>query len=84
MVWSNATDTLFQQSLGWEHYEVHEPEPHILLFKYPFPRTPCQRGCRQPTDAIATGVRSITSHPINSNNSSSNDNSSKRFEVEIV
>lgn len=23
-----------QQSLGWEHYEVHEPEPHILLFKY--------------------------------------------------
>ncbi|ROT39986.1 cyclin-dependent kinases regulatory subunit [Sodiomyces alkalinus F11] len=26
------------QSLGWEHYEVHEPEPHILLFKY---ETPC-------------------------------------------
>jgi hypothetical protein len=24
------------QSLGWEHYEVHEPEPHILLFKYVF------------------------------------------------
>lgn len=23
----------FAQSLGWEHYEVHEPEPHILLFK---------------------------------------------------
>jgi len=22
-----------KQSLGWEHYEVHEPEPHILLFK---------------------------------------------------
>ncbi|OAL33999.1 cyclin-dependent kinase regulatory subunit [Fonsecaea nubica] len=22
-----------RQSLGWEHYEVHEPEPHILLFK---------------------------------------------------
>ncbi|TKA72469.1 Cyclin-dependent kinases regulatory subunit [Cryomyces minteri] len=22
------------QSLGWEHYEVHEPEPHILLFKW--------------------------------------------------
>lgn len=26
------------QSLGWEHYEVHEPEPHILLFKY----VPCR------------------------------------------
>ncbi|KYK58166.1 cyclin-dependent kinases regulatory subunit [Drechmeria coniospora] len=25
------------QSLGWEHYEVHEPEPHILLFKYGAP-----------------------------------------------
>lgn len=25
------------QSLGWEHYEVHEPEPHILLFKYAGP-----------------------------------------------
>jgi hypothetical protein len=22
------------QSLGWEHYEVHDPEPHMLLFKY--------------------------------------------------
>ena len=28
--WSNFIDG---QSLGWEHYEVHEPEPHILLFK---------------------------------------------------
>ena len=25
--------TMLVQSLGWEHYEVHEPEPHILLFK---------------------------------------------------
>ncbi|KAK0373866.1 cyclin-dependent kinase regulatory subunit [Colletotrichum abscissum] len=25
------------QSLGWEHYEVHEPEPHILLFKLVYP-----------------------------------------------
>jgi len=22
-----------QQSLGWEHYMIHTPEPHILLFK---------------------------------------------------
>ncbi|CAD6910012.1 unnamed protein product [Tilletia controversa] len=21
------------QSLGWEHYEVHAPEPHIMLFR---------------------------------------------------
>lgn len=33
------------QSLGWEHYEVHEPEPHILLFKYarPFLLPVCAR-----------------------------------------
>jgi len=22
-----------QQSRGWEHYAVHRPEPHILLFR---------------------------------------------------
>jgi len=21
------------QSVGWEHYEVHAPEPHVLLFR---------------------------------------------------
>ncbi|KAI9784809.1 MAG: Cyclin-dependent kinases regulatory subunit (Cell division control protein cks1) [Geoglossum umbratile] len=30
------------QSLGWEHYEVHEPEPHILLFKRPIDYIPPQ------------------------------------------
>ncbi|KAF8237679.1 CKS-domain-containing protein [Tricholoma matsutake] len=24
-----------KQSLGWEHYEVHAPEPHVLLFRRP-------------------------------------------------
>eukprot|EP00667_Euglena_gracilis_P028015 EG_transcript_35313 len=24
-----------QQSPGWEHYMVHRPEPHILLFRRP-------------------------------------------------
>lgn len=31
------------KSLGWEHYEVHEPEPHILLFKCA-PVTPRRHG----------------------------------------
>lgn len=31
---SSQTPLTSGQSLGWEHYEVHEPEPHILLFKY--------------------------------------------------
>ncbi|ORX39380.1 regulatory subunit of cyclin-dependent kinase [Kockovaella imperatae] len=25
------------QSLGWEHFEVHAPEPHILLFRRALP-----------------------------------------------
>ena len=31
-----------QQSRGWVHYEIHKPEPHILLFRRPLgtdPRT---------------------------------------------
>ncbi|KAI9755409.1 MAG: Cyclin-dependent kinases regulatory subunit (Cell division control protein cks1) [Lichina confinis] len=49
--WRNLGIT---QSLGWEHYEVHEPEPHILLFKYglslpPWIRPPLTLG-EQETD----------------------------------
>jgi cyclin-dependent kinase regulatory subunit CKS1 len=29
-----------QQSLGWVHYEVHRPEPHILLFRRPLGTDP--------------------------------------------
>lgn len=62
------------QSLGWEHYEVHEPEPHILLFKYvAITRTSSATRSRQTLPASATsscwsvaansgaGDRSITS-----------------------
>jgi hypothetical protein len=35
LLWEDEWRALgITQSLGWEHYEVHEPEPHILLFKY--------------------------------------------------
>ncbi|KAM4865807.1 LOW QUALITY PROTEIN: cyclin-dependent kinases regulatory subunit 2-like [Thomomys bottae] len=27
-----------QQSLGWVYYMLHEPEPHILLFRQPHPK----------------------------------------------
>ncbi|XP_047426636.1 cyclin-dependent kinases regulatory subunit 2-like [Mugil cephalus] len=27
-----------QQSQGWIHYMIHEPEPHILLFRRPLPK----------------------------------------------
>ena len=29
-----------QQSRGWEHYAIHRPEPHILLFKRPLGTDP--------------------------------------------
>jgi len=29
-----------QQSLGWVHYEVHQPEPHVLLFRRPLGTNP--------------------------------------------
>ncbi|XP_036014872.1 cyclin-dependent kinases regulatory subunit 1-like [Mus musculus] len=29
-----------QQSQGWVHYMIHEPEPHILLFPQPLPKKP--------------------------------------------
>lgn len=31
-----------QQSHGWVHYLVHEPEPHILLFRRPIQNPPTQ------------------------------------------
>jgi cyclin-dependent kinase regulatory subunit CKS1 len=38
----NNTGIGVQQSRGWVHYEVHRPEPHVLLFRRPLgtdPRT---------------------------------------------
>jgi len=29
-----------QQSRGWVHYEIHKPEPHILLFRRPLGTDP--------------------------------------------
>mmetsp|Transcript_20483 Transcript_20483/g.43541 ORF Transcript_20483/g.43541 Transcript_20483/m.43541 type:complete len:93 (-) Transcript_20483:101-379(-) len=29
-----------QQSRGWEHYEIHRPEQHILLFRRPLGTDP--------------------------------------------
>ncbi|XP_037592130.1 cyclin-dependent kinases regulatory subunit 1-like [Cebus imitator] len=35
--WRNLS---VQQSQGWVHYMIHEPEPHILLFWRPLPKKP--------------------------------------------
>lgn len=31
-----------QQSHGWIHYLIHDPEPHILLFRRPIQDPPSQ------------------------------------------
>ncbi|KAL4624833.1 cyclin-dependent kinases regulatory subunit 1 [Arapaima gigas] len=31
-----------QQSQGWVHYMIHQPEPHILLFRRPRPTATSQ------------------------------------------
>ncbi|OII76986.1 cyclin-dependent kinase regulatory subunit family protein [Cryptosporidium andersoni] len=37
-----------QQSRGWQHYLIHKPEPHILLFRRPLGTNP-QTGQVDPT-----------------------------------
>ncbi|CAE6527922.1 unnamed protein product [Rhizoctonia solani] len=37
------------QSLGWEHYEVHAPEPHVLLFRRA--KAPAAQSARAPAAA---------------------------------
>jgi cyclin-dependent kinase regulatory subunit CKS1 len=27
-----------QQSIGWEHYMIHQPEPHVLCFRRALPQ----------------------------------------------
>lgn len=50
------------QSLGWEHYEVHEPEPHILLFKYVRSQnTACT--CREKRDPLTSTTQATTRLP---------------------
>ncbi|KAL4935067.1 regulatory subunit of cyclin-dependent kinase [Aspergillus oleicola] len=54
------------QSLGWEHYEVHEPEPHILLFKYVFfgngVMAACSPHSSQATSQLSTSNGSMKDH----------------------
>ncbi|KAG3292492.1 CKS2 [Ictidomys tridecemlineatus] len=42
-----------QQSLGWVHYMIHEPEPHIFLFR------------RTTSSKRATKMKSIWDHQLN-------------------
>ena len=38
-----------RQSPGWEHYMIHAPEPHILLFRRPKPASSESTGhCEKP------------------------------------
>nr|CDS28403.1 cyclin dependent kinases regulatory subunit [Hymenolepis microstoma] len=36
-----------QQSLGWVHYAIHNPEPHIILFRRPRTDLPVAAGTKK-------------------------------------
>ena len=49
-----------QQSRGWSHYEMHRPEPHILLFRRPLgtdPITGKVSGAAEPLAARKVAVK---------------------------
>jgi len=43
-----------QQSLGWIHYEIHAPEPHILLFRRPVGTDPLTGKTNSGTSSAST------------------------------
>merc|ERR1712189_79440 len=45
------------QSLGWVHYLIHDPEPHVLLFKRP--RTDLPKSTNSQTSELESGPKSI-------------------------
>mmetsp|Transcript_90742 Transcript_90742/g.256225 ORF Transcript_90742/g.256225 Transcript_90742/m.256225 type:complete len:100 (-) Transcript_90742:134-433(-) len=43
-----------QQSRGWAHYEIHRPEPHILLFRRPLGTDPLTgKAPEKPAEVVA-------------------------------
>eukprot|EP00850_Spirogloea_muscicola_P023858 SM000396S15202 [mRNA] locus=s396:9417:15838:- [translate_table: standard] len=48
-----------QQSRGWEHYAIHRPEPHILLFRRPldYQPGPQRKSARQQAAAAAAAEK---------------------------
>ena len=44
-----------QQSRGWQHYEIHRPEPHILLFRRPLGTNPTTGLVEAPKQTLLFG-----------------------------
>jgi len=58
-----------QQSLGWAHYEVHAPEPHVLLFRRLLgtdPRTGKSNPSSSTTNSSSSSSSSTTSTSLTS------------------
>ena len=51
-----------QQSRGWVHYEVHRPEPFILLFRRPIGTDP-QTGMVAPNHPLADTHNKMLDNP---------------------
>lgn len=54
-----------QQSVGWVHYMLHAPEPHVLLFRRPLPDTlpatdqPSSLNIGLASNSVSVGQRDI-------------------------
>ena len=48
-----------QQSVGWEHYAVHRPEPHILLFRRPLSESPNPPATSKTTESSNSQMQAI-------------------------
>mmetsp|Transcript_16518 Transcript_16518/g.41779 ORF Transcript_16518/g.41779 Transcript_16518/m.41779 type:complete len:103 (-) Transcript_16518:940-1248(-) len=55
-----------QQSRGWEHYAIHKPEPHILLFRRPIGTDPqtgkVPEAFNTKTSGVNNGATGIPAH----------------------
>mmetsp|Transcript_11680 Transcript_11680/g.25081 ORF Transcript_11680/g.25081 Transcript_11680/m.25081 type:complete len:99 (-) Transcript_11680:121-417(-) len=51
-----------QQSRGWEHYAIHKPEPHILLFRRPLGTDPVTGKVPENLNGNPAESRSVQAH----------------------
>ncbi|CAH8539844.1 unnamed protein product [Dicrocoelium dendriticum] len=46
-----------QQSAGWVHYMIHEPEPHIILFRRPRTDIPPQQNPKPDEESTSAPMK---------------------------
>eukprot|EP00761_Pharyngomonas_kirbyi_P012420 gb/GECH01012447.1/.p1 GENE.gb/GECH01012447.1/~~gb/GECH01012447.1/.p1 ORF type:complete len:106 (+),score=27.63 gb/GECH01012447.1/:1-318(+) len=52
-----------QQSRGWVHYSIHQPEPHVLLFRRPITSPPPTQNEPPKKEPISRAVKDSNGLP---------------------